>query len=1066
MFESLFKKHDPNSQESYGILKFFAEDLNDEQLLEFVNHLEIKGSILLLSEIGFISQNNSVRLKIFSVIEIKFKNWVNEEINYKKEIFSPRPRLTTIKKIEFTNFLLSFNKIGFSNEIELLFKEFIFNSHNVLCRKYFETSFHSLFSSITIEFVKTLGIFLFSLKKDETDFININESIFFYLKELAFSRFIFDIDTDFLDTLNKFRDKLLKNSTLEKSSIWSLLLTEMIIKKELDFEKIKYGDRINNLLHQLQNSHSFELLDLLHFLERFNYNFKDYNFHSQLNYFLYSVDFREPENNKQNSSRLLYIDYIIGNSNLICDYIIFHIKYLSKEKIIDQIEAIIFQFKKIKHEFIDLIGFNNYNKFLKIEGEKFRKNKIISNGETIFKGFLIKILDAEIITKSISHGTFVRDKCHNLNFLDSQINNGYLPPLSNKNKIFNSNRLEKINISNPNSEFFQITKIRYAPSNNGQVFTLTPFSKDLEQLSLIFEIDNLFGKFDLWILDQTLMMYKSNSKFLGISLPSISYHFNFQFGVNKIINSDINSFRKLIESNFPQLFKKVIVKIEKKKDTLSEIKKIFDLDETVKGIITNRVIGKGGYNVLYKNLNGFLPGSLLDLSYFENSHESKKIIKSEIYFKIVSIDEEQNSFILSHKAVTKQEKLKMKEKLFSILEKGLIVEGLVKNIKDYGAFVDIGGIDGLIHITDLSWGRISHPEEILELDQKINVVILDFDAEKKRIALGLKQLQPHPWDSLDTNLNIGDKVSGKIIEIEDYGAFIELATGVEGLIHVSEMSWSRYLGSARDFMSIGDTVEAVILTLDREDRKMSLGIKQSMTDPWNDIETKYAVGSKLSVEVLKFTNFGVFVELEEGVDGLIHISDLSWQKKIKHPSEFCKVGEGMDVIVLEMDRENRRISLGHKQLKENPWVVFESTFSDGSIHSGTIIEMKDKSGIVSLPYGVEGICPAKHLKKEDGQNAKVEETLDFKVIEFNKELKKIVVSHTRTFEEEEDKPSRSAASSSATKTTKAPKKPTGSSSDQVIKENTQKTTLGDFYALAELKKKMEKGEENNGKDNQ
>ena len=350
---------------------------------------------------------------------------------------------------------------------------------------------------------------------------------------------------------------------------------------------------------------------------------------------------------------------------------------------------------------------------------------------------------------------------------------------------------------------------------------------------------------------------------------------------------------------------------------------------------------------------------------------------------------------------------------------------------------------------------------MLELDQKINVVILDFDDDKKRIALGLKQLQPHPWDSLDTNLNVGDKVSGKVVVMADYGAFIELATGVEGLIHVSEMSWSQHLRSAQDFMSIGDTVEAVILTLDREDRKMSLGIKQSMPDPWNDIESKYAVGSKHSAKVRNFTNFGVFVELEEGVDGLIHISDLSWQKKIKHPSEFCKVGDGMDVIVLEIDRENRRISLGHKQLEENPWDVFESTFSDGSIHSGTIIEMKDKSGIVSLPYGVEGICPAKHLKKEDGQNAKVEETLDFKVIEFNKELKKIVVSHTRTFEEGEDRPSSSAKPSAASKTTKAPKKAAVSSTDQAVKavnENTEKSTLGDFDALAELKEKMEKGE--------
>ena len=477
--------------------------------------------------------------------------------------------------------------------------------------------------------------------------------------------------------------------------------------------------------------------------------------------------------------------------------------------------------------------------------------------------------------------------------------------------------------------------------------------------------------------------------------------------------------------------------------------------EIITGYVKCRT--KGGLIVDVFGIEAFLPGSQIDV---KPIRDYDVYVGKNMEFKVVKINEEFRNVVVSHKALIEAELEEQKKQIISGLEKGQVLEGIVKNITSYGVFIDLGGVDGLIHITDLSWGRVSHPEEMLELDQKINVVILDFDDDKKRIALGLKQLQPHPWDSLDTNLNVGDKVSGKVVVMADYGAFIELATGVEGLIHVSEMSWSQHLRSAQDFMSIGDTVEAVVLTLDREDRKMSLGIKQSMPDPWNDIETKYAVGSKHSAKVRNFTNFGVFVELEEGVDGLIHISDLSWQKKIKHPSEFCKVGEGIDVIVLEIDRENRRISLGHKQLEENPWDVFESTFADGSIHSGTIIEMKDKSGIVSLPYGVEGICPAKHLKKEDGQNAKVEETLDFKVIEFNKELKKIVVSHTRTFEEGEDRPS-SSAKPSAAKTAKAPKKAAVSSTDQAVKavnENTEKSTLGDFDALAELKEKMEKGE--------
>ena len=472
--------------------------------------------------------------------------------------------------------------------------------------------------------------------------------------------------------------------------------------------------------------------------------------------------------------------------------------------------------------------------------------------------------------------------------------------------------------------------------------------------------------------------------------------------------------------------------------------------EVITGFVKCRT--KGGLIVDVFGIEAFLPGSQIDV---------KPIRDYDIYvgknmeFKVVKINQEFRNVVVSHKALIEAELEEQKKQIISGLEKGQVLEGTVKNITSYGVFIDLGGVDGFIHITDLSWGSVNHQEEIVELDQKLNVVILDFDDDKKRIALGLKQLQPHPWDALDTNLNVGDKVKGKVVVMADYGAFVEIAAGVEGLIHVSEMSWSQHLRSAQDFMAVGDTVEAVILTLDREERKMSLGIKQLMPDPWSDIEGKYSVASKHKAKVRNFTNFGVFVELEEGVDGLIHISDLSWQKKIKHPSEFCKVGDEMEVVVLEIDRENRRISLGHKQLEENPWDVFETIFGEGSVHQGTIIENKDKSGIVALPYGVEGICPSKHLRKADGTNAKVEETLDFKVIEFNKESKKIVVSHTRTFEEGEDKPTVSPKSGGAKKGGAG-----GSSTSQQVKainQNTEKSTLGDLDALSALKEKMEKG---------
>jgi small subunit ribosomal protein S1 len=470
------------------------------------------------------------------------------------------------------------------------------------------------------------------------------------------------------------------------------------------------------------------------------------------------------------------------------------------------------------------------------------------------------------------------------------------------------------------------------------------------------------------------------------------------------------------------------------------VNEVLKTGEVITGHVKCRT--KGGLIVDVFGIEAFLPGSQIDV---KPIRDYDVYVGKNMEFKVVKINEEFRNVVVSHKALIEAELEEQKKQIISGLEKGQVLEGIVKNITSYGVFIDLGGVDGLIHITDLSWGRVSHPEEMLELDSKINVVILDFDDEKKRIALGLKQLQPHPWDSLDGELAVGDKVTGKVVVMADYGAFIEIAAGVEGLIHVSEMSWSQHLRSAQDFMKIGDPVEAVVLTLDREDRKMSLGIKQLMPDPWSNIDTKYAVNTQHTAKVRNFTNFGVFVELEEGVDGLIHISDLSWQKKIKHPSEFCKTGEAMEVLVLEIDQENRRISLGHKQLEENPWEVFASTFTEGSLHNGTIIEMKDKSGIVSLPYGLEGICPAKHLKKADGNNAKVEDVLDFKVIEFNKDARKIVVSHIRTHEENAE-----PASSSR------PSRKSNTSNLNAINKNAEKSTLGDLDALAELKEKMDK----------
>ncbi|HKM93571.1 MAG TPA: 30S ribosomal protein S1 [Prolixibacteraceae bacterium] len=474
------------------------------------------------------------------------------------------------------------------------------------------------------------------------------------------------------------------------------------------------------------------------------------------------------------------------------------------------------------------------------------------------------------------------------------------------------------------------------------------------------------------------------------------------------------------------------------------VNEALEKDEIIKGFIKCRT--KGGMIVDVFGIEAFLPGSQIDV---------KPIRDYDIYvgkymeFKVVKINHEFRNVVVSHKALIEAELEQQKKEIISKLEKGQVLEGTVKNITSYGVFIDLGGVDGLIHITDLSWGRVSHPNEIVELDQKINVVILDFDDEKKRIALGLKQLTPHPWDNLDAELKVGDTVKGRVVVLADYGAFVEIATGVEGLIHVSEMSWSQHLRSAQDFLAVSDEVEAQILTLDREERKMSLGIKQLHADPWDKIEELYAMGSKHTAKVRNFTNFGVFVEIAEGVDGLIHISDLSWTKKVKHPSEFTAIASEIEVVVLDIDKENRRLSLGHKQLEENPWDVFETIFLLDSVHEGTIIELFDKGAVVALPYGVEGFSTPRHLTKEDGSSVKVEDKLPFKVIEFSKSSKRIILSHSRVWEDvkrADDKDTKKSQSNQAAKAMKN------------VNDNIEVTTLGDISDLAALKTKMEKDE--------
>lgn len=563
------------------------------------------------------------------------------------------------------------------------------------------------------------------------------------------------------------------------------------------------------------------------------------------------------------------------------------------------------------------------------------------------------------------------------------------------------------------------------------------------------KLDELYGKSlntvtDLQIIEGKVVAKNNREVIVNIGYKSdgVVALSEFRYNPDLKIGDTIEVFVESAENAQGQLM--LSHKKARANKSWDRVNEALNTEEVVKGHVKCRT--KGGLIVDVFGIEAFLPGSQIDV---------KPIRDYDIYvgktmeFKVVKINNEFKNVVVSHKALIEAEMETQKREIISKLEKGQVLEGTVKNITSYGVFIDLGGVDGLIHITDLSWGRINHPEEIVKLDEKIQVVILEFDDDKKRIALGLKQLTKHPWEGLNAELKVGDKVKGKVVVINDYGAFIEIAPGVEGLVHVSEMSWSQHLRSAQEFVKVGDDVEALVLTLDREERKMSLGMKQLTPDPWNMIVDKYSKGSKHTGTVRNFTNFGVFVELEEGVDGLVHISDLSWSKKIKHPSEFCKVGDKLDVAVLEIDGENRRLSLGHKQLEENPWDVFETIFTIDSIHKGTVMTVNDKGATIGLPYGVEGFCPARHLNKAEGGNAKAEEVLDFKVIEFSKDAKRIVVSHARLHEEvkeEAKKADKASKKAEAEDAKKAVKK---------VKDSVEKSTLGDISALSDLKNKLD-----------
>ncbi|PVX47233.1 ribosomal protein S1 [Flavobacterium sp. 103] len=1006
IFSAVLNRHDPKAIISHGILRFFAEDLSENEKIEFVKSIFDKGSWILSTEIASISDSEEIKTytqgKFFQI----FNNWVSKRIEHSAYLskISKNAFLPYMYKMEFKEALFSIKNLNFPLEIMSVLERFINHCNSALLKNYLDDALWVVIEKFEVDEIEIFfSYFLKRYDKDSSD--NIRDFIYHFINRLAYSHIIFNLSNVFINQLGNLSKNFIEDNYQNNyQHLISILLLEYIEKKELDLSNSKFDDLIEEYINNLEKGNPYSV-DFFRLLESFNYSFKSYDYKLEVKILFDTIETNLFLVNCSdiNQIKLIFIHYI-KSSEKYFELLLFYIEQSPPELIKDYLINYTKLIDKLRLSFNSLLWFDEYSNFNIIKG---KIDSVIPGGfnvkldENIFNRKIEeKQLETFCTKEFISQYSFGFLKTESLKeFYRSSIFYNFL-----ENKTTKKNNQDIIEIARESeSESFFISNVNYSTTNKGSIITLVPFNKPLNDKIIRFELKNFFSSIELFLIEKAYEYLNLESPFHKRTTLTNKL-FPFKYNNDRKISLSEETFWIILEELRPNLYEAIYLKHKKEENSFNELLDAYENGKTISGLVKSRT--KGGMFVEILGLEAFLPGSQMDI---------KPIIDFDFYigktmeFRIVKVFPENKNFVVSHRVLIEEDFEIKKKDIITKLQNGIVLEGIVKNITSYGVFIDLGGFDGLIHITDLSWDRINHPSEVLEIDQVLNVVILDIDIDKSRIQLGLKQLKDHPWNNLDTNLKIGDIVKGKVVEMADYGAFIEVAEGVEGLIHISEMTW-KYIPSTnkerklyvQKLFTIGDKVEAIILTLDREVHKMSLGIKQLSQDPWSDIPTKYPIGSRHSGIVRNFTNFGVFVKLDEYIDGLIYITDLSWTKKIKHPSEFVNVGEKLDVVVLELDVDRRKLSLGHKQTTANPWDQYEDSFAVGTIHTAEISEIVDKGATVELSEDIVAFIPTRHLEKEDGKKLKKGDSADFKVIEFNKEFKRVVASHTAIFYKEID----------------------------------------------------------------